>query len=53
MSDQRNCPLIPTRFLGRTIACWDIERAEYGAVPTEAVSRFVEDLVGTGLAEWR
>lgn len=38
----------------RTVtAIRDALSAEYGPVPTEAVSRFVEDLVGTGLAEWR
>jgi hypothetical protein len=31
----------------------DALSAEYGPVPTQVVSRFVEDLVGTGLAEWR
>jgi hypothetical protein len=31
----------------------DALSAEYGPVPTEAVSRFVEDLVTAGLAEWR
>jgi aminopeptidase YwaD len=38
----------------RTVtAIRDALSAEYGPVPTEAVSRFVEDLVMTGLAEWR
>jgi hypothetical protein len=31
----------------------DALSAEYGPVPTQAVARFVEDLVATGLAEWR
>ena len=31
----------------------DALSAEFGPVPTEAVSRFVEDLVTTGLAEWK
>ena len=31
----------------------DALSAEYGPVPTEAVAHFVEDLVSTGLAEWR
>ena len=38
----------------RTVtAIRDALSAEYGPVPTEAVSRFVEDLVSAGLAEWR
>jgi len=38
----------------RTItAIRDALSAEYGPVPTEAVARFVEDLVSAGLAEWR
>jgi hypothetical protein len=31
----------------------DALSAEYGPVPTQAVARYVEDLVATGLAEWR
>lgn len=31
----------------------DALSAEYGPVPTEIVARFVEDLVTTGLAEWK
>ncbi len=31
----------------------DALSAEYGPVPTEAVSRYVEDLVTAGLAEWQ
>ena len=31
----------------------DALSAEFGPLPTEAGSRFVEDLVTTGLAEWR
>jgi len=31
----------------------DALSAEYGPVPTEAVAQFVEDLVETGVAEWR
>jgi hypothetical protein len=38
----------------RTItAIRDALSAEYGPVPTQAVARFVEDLVEAGLAEWR
>jgi hypothetical protein len=31
----------------------DALSAEFGPVPTQVVSRFVEDLVDAGLAEWR
>jgi len=31
----------------------DALSAEYGAVPTEAVARYLEDMVTAGLAEWR
>jgi len=31
----------------------DALSAEYGPVPTEAVARFVEDMVEVGVAEWR
>lgn len=31
----------------------DALSAEYGPIPTEAVARFVEDLVTVGVAEWR
>jgi hypothetical protein len=31
----------------------DALSAEYGPLPTQAVARYVEDLVATGLAEWR
>ncbi len=31
----------------------DAVSAEFGPIPTQAVSRFVEDLVTAGLAEWR
>lgn len=31
----------------------DALSAEFGPVPTEAVARYVEDLVAAGLAEWR
>ena len=31
----------------------DAIAAEFGPVPTEAVGRYLEDLVATGLAEWR
>jgi hypothetical protein len=31
----------------------DALSAEFGPVPTQAVARFVEDLVAAELAEWR
>jgi aminopeptidase YwaD len=38
----------------RTVtAVRDALSAQYGPVPTEAVARFVEDLVAAGLARWR